>query len=467
VNGIAPDPVTEAGDLLDRVLAAGNPEASASSLILVIRSGRGGGALRAAFERRLGEERTRENIARSLSLQSVGAGSHLLGQLADFIQHGSPEQAAIDVTRILSDAVGSGTSEARLMPPVLALIRALSSLEGPISDQRAPPAIQPHKGHQGGTSRPDPAQSSMTTKPRQAAGGARPPSDHPASFRVPDLVERVGEYGEILIAPLFRAEREGRGPGPVRIPAALPPPPDTSDPDLIRSWLRGEPAFMDMIGISAGLLEAGDPGDLMELEAEFHADPKGALRLYKARSPVSDGTADAAWCARVGRDIGRFGVTHDRGVEILARTLSRHLLSRDPERAAPLLRAGAVLRVREELAEAVCGLIDTEQDYLSDGPDEISGPPQNLMGSFSPNADLSEGRCLERAIFLHLETGVPLGSAMRQSLTEFRLAQALRANPDAPLDFLDRRYAIDAALPMAELCGREPIVRIGFTEPAF
>ncbi len=43
----------------------------------------------------------------------------------------------------------------------------------------------------------------------------------------------------------------------------------------------------------------------------------------------------------------------------------------------------------------------------------------------------------------------------------------MRANPDAPLDFLDRRYAIDAALPMAELCGREPIVRIGFTEPPF
>ena len=457
-----PDRVSEAGDLLDRVLAAGDPDAAATSLIWAVRSGRGAGALGAALERRLEDDQFRQAVSRSLGQEATETGSHLLGQVSDFLQYGSAGQAAFDVTRILTGAVTSGTSEERLLPAVRALMRSLVTPSGPAPvSRRQPPLSGPAQQN---TSSPHPARAPVQTRP--AAGPEGIATKDPL-FLIPDQVERVGTYGEILIAPLFRAEGGGRGPGPVRVPAALPPPPESQDPDLIRSWLRGEPAFLDMLGVSAGLLETGDPGDLMELEAEFHADPRGALRLYKARTPVADGTADAAWCARVGRDIGRFAVTHDRGVEILAQTLSRHLVTREPDRAAPLLRAGAVLRVREELAEAVCGLIDTEQDYLGDGPDDTSGPPQNLMGSFSPNADLSQGRCLERAIFLHLETGVPLGSAMRQSLTEFRLAQAMRANPDAPLDFLDRRYAIDAALPMAELCGREPIVRIGFTEPAF
>jgi len=244
-------------------------------------------------------------------------------------------------------------------------------------------------------------------------------------------------------------------------------PPKTTDPELIRSWLRGEPAFLDSIGISCGLLETGDPGDLMELDAEFHADPYAALRLYKARDQVADGTADAAWCARLGRDIGRFGVTHDRAVDILADTLSRYLRTHDPERSAVLLRAGAILKVKEQLAEAVCGLIDAEQDFISDGPRDVSGPPQNLLGSFTATADLSGGLCLERAFFIHLMSSVPFGTAMRQSVTEFRVAQAIRENPEAPFAFLIRRYDIDAALPLSELSGREAIVRLGFTEPSF
>ncbi|WP_145693572.1 hypothetical protein [Gemmobacter caeni] len=203
----------------------------------------------------------------------------------------------------------------------------------------------------------------------------------------------------------------------------------------------------------------------MEIEAEFQSDPVAALRIYKARSPVADGTPDAAWCGRLGRDIGRFSVSHEAGVIALARAVVTLLESQEPDRIAPLRAAGANLTVREELAEAVCGVIDTELDYLSDGPSEAGGPPQNLMGSFSPNASLTEGRCLERALRLHLTASVPLGTALRQSLTEFRVAQAMRENPNAPFQTLNERFERDPALPLAELSGRVPIVRIGYTEP--
>jgi hypothetical protein len=467
VTAPVPDRVSDAGDLIDRVLALGDPETAVSSLIGALRSGRGRDPLRSALERRLGEGGERGEIAQRLSVRGSESGSHLLREIADFIRYGSATEAADDLARILSNAVEGGTSEERLRFAFGAVIEAFGALPGPhgltrpvIRNVQAPPAAAPVAPSRTGV--PPQSRRAPTTPTRQTA-----PSRTGASpFRVPDAVERIGTDRDRLIAPLFRPTGEGRGPGPVRVPAALPAPPVTDDPELIRSWLRGEPAFLDSLGVRAGLLETGDPGDLMELEAEFHADPKGALRLYKARAPMTDGTADAAWCARLGRYIGRFGVTHDRGVEILAAAIARHLRTREPEASAPLQRSGAILTVREELAEAVCGLIDTEQDYLSDGPVDVSGPPQNLQGSFSPNADLSGGLCLERALFLNMVISVPLGTAMRQSLTEFRIAQAVRANPDAPVAFLDRRYAIDAALPLVELCGRAPIVRIGFTEPA-
>jgi hypothetical protein len=467
----APDRVSDPGDLIDRVLASGDPDGAAGALILAIRSGRGGGPLRAALESRLEDERTRGIVSTALTREAAAAGSHLLAQVADFIQYGSAIQASIDVTRILSDAITSGTTDERLLPPVCALMRALTSLDGvrhapaerpPLSSdsrqEREKPTVSPsHAIHERSNPAPSPADVMLKG----------PISGFPASYSIPESVERIGDFGEVLTAPLFRPEGLGRGPGPFRVPAGLLPPPDTKKPDLIRSWLRGDPVFFDSIGITCGLLETGDPGDLMEMESEFHADPHAALRLYKARDQVPDGTSDAAWCARLGRDIGRFNVTHDRAVKALSETLSSYLRTHEPERSAVLIRGGAIMRVKEELAEAVCGLLEVEQEFISDGPQDVSGPPQILLGSFSPTADLSGGSCLERAIFIHLLSQVPFGTAMRQSLTDFRLAQAIRENPKASFEFLSRRYDIDAALPLSELSGREAIVRLGFTEPAF
>lgn len=424
--------------------------------------------IRTALGERLGEvelRRKKEQALRSL----IPKDQPLFGNLLDAAILPETIDAVEETVRILEAAVEDGTSDDlmwRAMDLVLVLMSDAS--KGALSETRAPgekgSGLEKPKKERSGAFETHTAPSAPEMSPgqRDAIRGYDP--DGP--FLIPDRVVRFGPFGETLAAPLFLPVPSERGPGAVRVISVLPAPPDTTDPELIRGWVRGVPAFSDSLAIRVGLLEQGDPGDLMEIEAEFHADPKSALSIYRAMPPISDGTADAAWCARLGRDIGRFGVTHEKAVETLSRVLGEHIRRGPIERYAPLSKAGAVLVVREALAEAVCGLIDAEMEFLEDGPLDVSGPDQNILGAFSPVCDLSRGRCLERALTFHFSAGVPLGNAMRQSLTEFRIAQALRENPDAPSEVLMRRFDLDAALPLSELCGRDPVIRIGLTEPA-
>ena len=392
----------------------------------------------------------------------------LFRELIDVLTLPEKEEVASEMVRILKNAVDTRTSDDLMRRAMGVVLTVMTDPQG--RNVQASVSGDSKRGLDSGkrSGRLDRVESRapfVRDEPSEVRPEPRGYDPHGA-FRIPDGVIRFGPEGGLLVAPLFPVTPSEHGSGPVRVPAVLPPPPETEDPELIRGWLRGLPAFPDSLSVRAGLLDHGDPGDLMEIEAEFHADPKGALRLYKAVDPVSDGTEDAAWCARLGRDIGLFGVTHERGVEILAQALRDQMTRWASAGAGPLKRAGSVLVVCEELAESVCGVIDAEADYLEDGPQDPTGPEQNLLGAFSPKCDLSRGRCLERALILHLTAGVPMGGALRQSVTEFRIAQALRVNPDAPIDVLDRRLDLDPALPLAELCGQEPIIRIGFTEPA-
>lgn len=387
----------------------------------------------------------------------------LFRDLIDVLTLPEKEEVASEIVRILENAVKTRTSEDLMQRAMGVVLTVLTDPQG----RNMKAAVSGDNELTGASGK-----LSRQREPLEQAAdltGAGPETqgyDPHGAFRIPDRVVRCGPEEGSLAAPLFPVTPSEHGAGPVRVPAALLAPPDTSDPELIQGWLRGTPSFPDSLAVRAGLLDHGDPGDLMEIEAEFHADPKGALRLYKAAAPTDDGTADAAWCARLGRDVGRFGVTHERGVEILAQALRDQMASWPSSRVAPLKRAGSILVVREEMAEAVCGLIDAEAEFLEDGPQDPTGPEQNLLGAFSPSCDLSHGLCLKRALILHVTAGVPMGGAMRQSLSEFRLAQAMCENPDAPIDFVSRRFDLDPALPLAELCGREPIIRIGFTEPA-
>lgn len=454
-------------DPLDLAVRSGAREEALDVLTRAVMSDAGREKVRSVLVRRLPDRTSRQKTQNDLNSElpeSEALSRMLLGALS----LKSASEAADEMVRILGVAADSSTSEDVMRRAMRVVLRAVTHPDGP-------GAYAPDPADPAGV-RSTPAQPArpLTGEARPVPADPRPPApvrprppayDPHGRFRIPDRVVRFGEFDDQLAAPLFAASDGARGAGPVRIPSALPAPPETDDPDLIRGWLRGVPAFPDSLAVRAGLLDLGDPGDLMEIEAEFHTDPKAALRLYKAARPVMDGTADAAWCARLGRDIGRFGITHERAVEALARLLGDKIRQGPADRYAPLARSGAVLVVREELAEAVCGLIDAETEFLEDGPGQAGGPEQNLLGAFSPSCDLSRGRCLERALGLHLVAGLPMGSAMRQSLTEFRIAQALREKPEAPLNFLNDRFDLDAALPLSELCGREPIVRIGLTMP--
>lgn len=461
----AADPA--APDRIDRVLDGTAREAALDALLGAVMTPSGREEIRAVLGRRLGDAQAR--LRKKQDLKKAFPTEHsLFSSLIESLTLGKTSEVADELTRILEVAVDTSTSD-DLMRRAMGVV--LIAASNPAPQEAHAPQGRRLEGPRPAPAAPGPATTARPSGPSRPVrpGPAResPPSYDPhGTFRLPDRAVRFGGPDDKLAAPLFAASDSARGAGPVRVPSALPAPPETDDPDLIRGWLRGLPAFADSLAIRAGLLDLGEPGDLMEIEAEFHTDPKAALRLYKAARPVGDGTADAAWCARLGRDIGRFGVTHERAVEALARLLGDQIRQGPSDRYAPLSRSGAVLVVREELAEAVCGLIDAEAEYLEDGPADTSGPEQNLLGSFSANADLSRGRCLERALSLHVVAGLPMGGAMRQSLTEFRIAQALRANPEAPISFLNDRFDQDAALPLSELCGREPIVRIGLTMPA-
>jgi hypothetical protein len=458
---VAPGARTEKGPV-EGVLTGEADERAVKSLLRTIMTESGLADLRSVLEGRLGGESARRERQRALR-SALPSENALFGSLIDTLSLKNTFEVASEMTRILGAAVERGTSDELMRRAIAVVLGAIEVAVGP--DRERPEAGPASRVPSVQEARTQPVRSATQTA-RASTAAALPGYDPHGPFRIPDRVVRFGELDELLAAPFFPASGGASGAGPIRTPSALPPPPETDDPDLIRGWLRGLPAFADSIAVRAGLLDFGDPGDLMEIEAEFHTDPKAALRLYKAVTPVRDGTADAAWCARLGRDIGRFGVTHEGGVEVLASQL-RALIGQGPaDRYAPLARSGAVLVVREELAEAVCGLIDAEAEFLEDGPADTSGPDQNLLGSFSPSCDLSRGRCLERALGLHLVAGQSMGSAMRQSLTEFRIAQALRENPEAPISFINDRFDLDAALPLSELCGREPIVRIGLTMPA-
>lgn len=492
------------GDLFDRVMVGGDPQHASESLLNVLKSGRARPAFYEAVLARLGTSGSRDAQAVQLRSLVSGLGRAFGEDVAACFTLPTPTESADQIARILYLEVERGISDIRIRPVLAALVTVLDGgalphlpTTGhppvPIPRDRASIAMGPEQQ----VSLPD---QPMSAAMRQAEirtegqsqsdgslGNIASPNRHvipPPSVRLPEgkphaehkpqidkfrvldaPVRSSQDEGDLITVPLFAAAPSGRPPGPVRLPSALPPPPDTQDADRIRGWLRGEPSWPDAIGVSAGLLFGGEAGDLMELEAAFHTDALSALWIYKARSGVSDGTADAAWCGRLGRDIGRFTVTHDDGVLALARTLANILSEQGAERIAPLVALGANLTVREELAEAVCGLIDAERDYLDDAPASVDGPPQNLLGAFSPSGSLAGGRCLERALRLHLSAAVPLGTAMRQSLSEFRLAQALRANPSAPYQVLAARYERDPAYPLEELSGQVAIIRIGYTEP--
>lgn len=495
---IVPGPVhAQSDDLFSRIGERGGPDEAVSTLLSLMTERRGKGAFLQALLARIGDDPARMRQAQRVRDLVRTDGRFLADTVATNLALTPAGEAARQVTDILYRNVEGGISPERIRPVLHALVEVLliSSPAPPAhpASKGAVPVLRSGQDGDRSDTQPVPPGPAPDPVPVSVARPAVPPavptpiaapvsgptSGQPSApqtvavtvRREPDLTVPLSgpvrsADGTRIFAPLFAGLRSARAPGPVRLPASLPPPPATGDPEMIRSWLRGEPVWSDMIGVCGLLLQSGDQGDLMELESEFHTDPAAALRLYKARDPIADGAVDATWCARLGYGVGGFWVTHEAGVMALSAALARHLTRTEPDRAAPLISAGANITVREELAEAVCGLLDVERDYVQDGPSDTGGREQNLIGSFSPNASLVGGQCLERALILHLVSSVPFGSAMRQSLTEFRLAQALRANPNAPFPVLTDRYERDPIFPLEELAGLVPIVRIGYTEPA-
>lgn len=279
---------------------------------------------------------------------------------------------------------------------------------------------------------------------------AEPEAETGVFYRDVPVAERVPDAPETIRVNLYPENDAGDMSDALGLPAALPPPPKTPDFDALAGWLSGTTTGEVGYGVVSAVFEKGNPEDVMEIESRLHEDPRAALRKYKIRKPCGEGEEGASWCARLGRDLGAFRYTHEQGVEAFAAAMRRTLDALDHARAAPL-RHGALLVVREPLAEAVCGLMDAEAVFLEDGPEKPEGPDQNLAGCIAPNADLTRPCALDRALYLHVSASVQLGDAMRQAITEFRCAQGVRALGEEVSPAVNARFDNDPASYLEDL----------------
>lgn len=292
------------------------------------------------------------------------------------------------------------------------------------------------------------------SRPEQAANGAR------NAWR--DEIAAIGTcYTAQVFAP---AAHPAAGAGIMRLPASLLPPPCEppaadvqSHADALVSWLNGVPWSDTAFALRAHVIDKASSEDLMEIESELHVATSAITQTYGAQPPVASGADDAQWCARLGRDIGRFDHSCQRAVDIFATRLALALRA-SGRPVAPLEAAGADIVVPEAFADALAGFLDAEAEYIADGPGETSGPAPDIRGSVSPRNDLGTPFCLDRAIFLHVSARTPMGTAMSQALWELRHAQATRLSPDLSLSEFEARYAMDPAAYLADLAGQhEPV----------
>lgn len=309
----------------------------------------------------------------------------------------------------------------------------------------------------GKTADPAPPAALKTTPSRPEAGISQTlpdlPKDRPGRDRTAAAPQaKIPSIPDQITVPLFKADPDILRSGMLKLPAALPPPPSGGSPEAVISWLTGQTPSPYHLGIVSGLTVEGDDNDLMELEHELFEDPVSGLKKLNARPPCGAAAQDAAWCARIGYDLGNFDHTHAQAADYLARAIAHYLECHEPENRNTLKGFGADLVIGVNIAEAVAGVLDAEKNYLGDGPADTSGPAQNLSGSISPECDLSRPICLERAVAMHFSASIPLGKALRDAVSEFRIAQVMREIGHENYSAISQAFEMDPNAGFDELC---------------
>lgn len=215
----------------------------------------------------------------------------------------------------------------------------------------------------------------------------------------------------------------------MKLPGILPPPPLNGSPESYGAWLEGDVWNPLAITLKLDLKDGDNLDDLIEMQSEFYALPESAVKTYSARNPADPevGRAHAHFLHYAARDLARVTHSYDRGVEILAKAVARYFEENEPGSADFLNRVGYTFKCDTQLIDTVCGALDIQAFFLSDGPANAGqGPLSDLRGAISPASRLDVPYLLDRALLLHFGSGVPLSSGLHDILIELRHAQLCR-----------------------------------------
>lgn len=262
----------------------------------------------------------------------------------------------------------------------------------------------------------------------------------------------------MIAATLFDAA-PGRAPCPFAAIPALPAPHDdaTRDSDAAFAWLYGDAPPPLGYAVRAGALETADEGDFAEIGSQVVEAPAVALETYGARAPVKPDPDDLDWLTGTARALRPTAPGPEKAASFMAEALRTTLIKLEPGNADALRAGGAEVRFDDQAVTAIRAALAAERAFLEDAPDDVTGPPQILLGTPAPRGDLSGPLVLDRAAHVHLLGNVPLLAALRLAVTEFRCSQAVRVTGiDATLT-VDARFDATPAAPLERLT--QPITR--------
>jgi hypothetical protein len=293
-----------------------------------------------------------------------------------------------------------------------------AKISAPVADREKRHETSDVKGPH---ARPETATRSATSVQTPAPAKTRPS----AATRLSPLDDVYGTV-PIRLFPDVRPER-----GRLAIPELLtPPPPRDGERKPISDWVSGKPWNPDVFVFRLHPRDDVLAEEMAEFEAEMHAAAKVVLARRGVRRQLDEdtGARDKEWLHGVARDMGVYAMTTHRVARHFADALARVLQRHHPDHVPALAAFDAHVVLGDDLYFTLSEAWDIEHFFLSE-TGSLEGNPQNLMGSIHPDGELREGICFERGIFMHLNLGKPLGSALREAVTELRFAQVIRGLP--------------------------------------
>lgn len=271
----------------------------------------------------------------------------------------------------------------------------------------------------------------------------------PAVSRPED--ERVGiafcEMENCFALPIFAKDRSCMPPlGRDVIRALLPPP---SQQKEYNKWLNGAAPNHLSVGIALDEINDDLADELLQIEVLVSRVPGGDLPYVRSPCDAWRSQPDADWLYSITQSEGTGNETSrqdlHRPVMAYTSAIAAVLRKFEPNAVTALSFHNAHLKIGLELAGLLLKVQKLEDAWLKDGP-AGDGGIHDVRGAISCAADLLKPSVFMRAAFLHVMVSVPIATALRDAVVEYRFAQVLAV---APPDNWIMPSDVEALLPSA------------------